>query len=505
MDDKTLLIIGGGFAGLSAGIYAQMNGYQTHIYEMGDQAGGLCTAWKRKGYTIDGCIHWLVGSSPKSGLHRLWSEVGLMQGRQFVDLEQYMRFEGADGRTFVIYTNVDRLEKHMLELSPDDAAITRRFIDGIRLGIAYDRLQVLKSDSWLQRTHKRLSLARLMLRKAQDLQYWLRTTTEDFANRFADPLIRQALLEMWFPEFSMFFVLFTLAYLHNHNAGYPLGGSLPMAQALEQRYLALGGEIHYRSRVEKILVENGQAVGIQLSDGTEVRAGRVISAADGHTTIFKLLDGKYADEKVREPYEKWPVFPPLLFVGLGVKRTFEEVPQTVSGISFALKEAVEIGDRVWERLPVHIYNHDPSLAPEGKTSVVVMLPSSYQYWKELEQDPAAYEEKKEQVARIVVSLLEQRFPGIAEQVEMVDVATPLTFERYTGNWQGSFEGWLITPQNAQTVMRPMSQSLPGLEHFLMCGQWVEPGGGLPTALISGRRAIQSLCKDDGKEFESSVP
>ena len=50
----------------------------------------------------------------------------------------------------------------------------------------------------------------------------------------------------------------------------------------------------------------------------------------------------------------------------------------------------------------------------------------------------------------MVSLLEQRFPGIAEQVEMVDVATPLTFERYTGNWQGSFEGWLITPQNAQT-------------------------------------------------------
>ena len=99
---------------------------------------------------------------------------------------------------------------------------------------------------------------------------------------------------------------------------------------------------------------------------------------------------------------------------------------------------------------MHIFNQDPTLAPPGKTSLVVMLPSNYEYWKELAQDQAAYEEKKDQVARTVVELLDQRFPGISEQVEMVDVATPLTFERYTGNWQGSFEGWLITPQNAGT-------------------------------------------------------
>ena len=253
-----------------------------------------------------------------------------------------------------------------------------------------------------------------------------------------------------------------------------------------------------------MLVADDRAVGIRLADGREVRAGRVVSAADGYTTIFKMLEGKYTDEKVREPYEKWPLFPSLIYIGLGIKRRFEEVPPTVSGISFPLREPVEIGDRTYERIQVHAFNHDPTLAPEGKTSVVVMLPSSYQYWKELAQDETAYEEKKAQVARIMVSLLEQRFPGIAEEVEMVDVATPLTFERYTGNWQGSFEGWLITPQNAGVVMRPMSQTLPGLENFYMCGQWVEPGGGLPTGLVSGRRLVQGLCKADGKVFEAKV-
>ncbi len=505
MDDKTLVIIGGGFAGLSAGIYAQMNGYQSRIFEMGDLPGGLCTSWKRKGYTIDGCIHWLVGSSPRSSLYRLWQEVGLMQERQFINLDQFMRFEGADGRTFVVYTNVEKLEKHMLEFSPQDAALTRQFAQGIRLGIAFDTSQPLLTDSASQRLSKRLQLVLLMVKRGKEMQKWMRVTVQEFANRFQDPVLRQALLEMWFPEFSMFFILFTLAYLHNQNAGYPLGGSLPMSRALEQRYHDLGGQIHYRSKVEQILVENNQAVGIRLADGQEVRAGRVISAADGYTTIFKMLEGKYADDKVREPYEKWPVFPPLLFIGIGVNRSFEEVPHTVSGISFQLHEPVEIGDKVVDRLPVHIFNQDPSLAPAGKTSMVVMVPSNYQYWKELAQDTAGYEEKKEQVARIIISLLEQRFPGIADQVEMVDVATPVTFERYTGNWQGSFEGWLITPQNSSTALKPMSQTLPGLENFYMCGQWVEPGGGLPTGLVSGRRLIQKLCKQDGVKFQSSLP
>jgi phytoene dehydrogenase-like protein len=119
-------------------------------------------------------------------------------------------------------------------------------------------------------------------------------------------------------------------------------------------------------------------------------------------------------------------------------------------------------------------------------------------------DRTAYDEKKDQVARTVVTLLDQRFAGISEQLEMVDVATPLTWERYTGNWQGSFEGWLITPQNASVMMQPMRQNLPGMQNFYMCGQWVEPGGGLPSGVTSGRRLIRALCKEDGLAFRTSA-
>jgi phytoene dehydrogenase-like protein len=502
MEDRSVIIIGAGFAGLAAGIYAQMNGYRTQIMEMHDKPGGLCTAWKRKGYTIDGCIHWLVGSSPQSGMHRYWEEVGVAQGREFVDLDEYMRYEGADGRTVILYTNVDRLEQHLLAFSPQDEAPIRAFIQGIRMSMAFD--QPAESDPPLKRLWKGLKLGLLFVTKGKALREWMNLSAAEFATRFQDPVLCEAFREMWFPEFSMFFLLFTFAYLHNRNAGYPIGGSMPMSRAMAQRYTDLGGAIHYEQRVEKILVEGDRAVGVRLADGSEHRAGRVVSAADGHATIFEMLEGKYADDETRKPYEEWSTFPPLLYVGVGVNRSFADEPKTVSGISFPLRQPTEIGDSVRERLMVHIYNQDPTLAPPGKTSLVVMMPSSYTYWAELAQDRAAYDEKKHQVGHTVVELLEQRLPGISQQIEMVDVATPLTFERYTGNWKGSFEGWMLSPGNASAAMTRMRQTLPGLQGFHMCGQWVEPGGGLPPSVTSGRRLVQALCKEDGKTFETSL-
>jgi phytoene dehydrogenase-like protein len=80
---------------------------------------------------------------------------------------------------------------------------------------------------------------------------------------------------------------------------------------------------------------------------------------------------------------------------------------------------------------------------------------------------------------------------------MVDVATPLTFERYTGNWKGSIIGWNIT---TETAFKPIPKTLPGLRKFWMAGQWVEVGGGIPMVALSGRNVIQLIAKADKKSF-----
>ncbi|MEE4177525.1 MAG: NAD(P)/FAD-dependent oxidoreductase [Bacteroides sp.] len=497
---KSVIIIGAGFAGLAAGIYAQMNGYKSEIFEMHDQPGGLCTSWKRKGYTIDGCIHWLVGSSPQSAMHDMWEEVGVAQGLDIIDLDEYLRMTWTDGRTVVFYTDVDRLEKHLLELSPQDKEPILSFTRGIRMCIPIE--QASKTTPALKRIAARLKVGWTFLTHMKAMKRWMNITTDDFAGRFKDPLLREAFVEMWLPGFSMLFMFFTFAYLHNKNAGYPLGGSMPMSRALERKYQELGGTIHYKQQVEKILTSSDRATGIRLSNGKEHFAEKVISAADGFATLFKMLDGKFGNEETFLPYKAWKPFPALLFVGLGVNRSFEQEPKTVSGVGFRINTSVRVADAEIEWLPVHYYNHDPSLAPEGKTVLTVMLPSDYAFWKNM--DRQTYLKQKEEAAQKIVALLEEQYPGLASQVEMIDVATPLTFERYTGNWKGSFEGWLLTPENSLAMMKKMSQQLPGLKNFYMCGQWVEPGGGLPTSIMSAKRLIKTMCKADGKKFKVTL-
>jgi len=86
---------------------------------------------------------------------------------------------------------------------------------------------------------------------------------------------------------------------------------------------------------------------------------------------------------------------------------------------------------------------------------------------------------------------------VRDAIEVVDVSTPATVVRCTRNWQGSMEGWLLTPQ---TGVRPLPPTLPGLRRFLMIGQWVMPGGGLPSGLITARRAVRRICRQDGIVF-----
>ena len=504
---KSVAIVGGGIAGLCAGIYAQMNGYRSRIYEMHDVPGGLMTAWERKGYTIDYCIHWLVGSSPASGMHKLWREVGLLDGLQTVDLDVWYQYEDGDGNAVTFWRDIDRLEAHLCELSPADADLVKRMLGDVR--------RLAHADMPADLPPRELRHLRDTLRATPNMVPWLlparrwgKLTMGDLAARFQSPLLRDAFGALMPAPIGAMALLVTMAWLHAGNAGYPLGGSMPMARNLERRYLALGGEISYDARVARILTQRtgagDRATGVELADGTVAPAEVVISAADGHAAIYELLGGAYLDDQLRDVYERdaLPLFYPILFVGVGVARDFADEPRRISGLHLALQEPIGAGSVQTEVLEVRIGNFDPALAPAGKTVLTSAIEADGPYWIGLrERDREQYKAEKARIGEAVVRALDRRYPGLGEQVEMVDVATPATTVRYTGNWRASFEGFMPTPRY---LMKGLPRRLPGLDDFYMVGQWVQPGGGLPTGVMTAREVMQLVCNRDGVPFRTTL-
>jgi len=189
-------------------------------------------------------------------------------------------------------------------------------------------------------------------------------------------------------------------------------------------------------------------------------------------------------------------------VALGVDRIFDDLPSSAGGMAIMLQKPVMIGGKVQSYLKAHIFNFDPGLAPAGRTLITVMIHTDFDYWQDLRVHEVQYRAEKEKVADTVIAILDKRFPGLAKQVEMRDVATPTTFVRYTGNWKGSFEGWQVTPKTWR-FGRLMRKTLPGLANFYMAGHWVEPGGGLPAVAMSGRNVVQIICKKEKKKFSTT--
>jgi phytoene dehydrogenase-like protein len=495
--EKSIIIIGGGLSGLSVGCYGRMNDYKTQIFEMHKIAGGVCTAWKRKGYTIDGAMNWLVGTRPGTSMYRLWEELGAARDWKIYNHDRYSIIEGKDGMVFTNYCDTDRFEQYLLELAPEDKDVIREYTGAIRTFSSFNLFMEKPVELFDSADMQKMGeMAPLM----QLLQKWGKLSAQDFAGRLKNPYLRRVLpLAV---GGSVLWTIMALGWQHGKSAGYPIGGALALVASIERRYRELGGELHCKSRVVKILVENNKAVGVKLADGTEHRADWVVSAADGRTTIFDMLGGKYIDDKIKNMYDHPNLFTPLVYVGLGINRSFEDVPASIGGLSFPLEKSITIAGEEQHGMNLLVYKFDPTLSPEGKNVAHVAYGTDYDYWKKLRQEPERYQAEKDRIADDIVTGLEPRFPGITAQVEMRDVATPMTWERLTGNWRGSYEGWMFS---TESFTSSVSKTLPGLESFYMAGQWVNPGGGMPTAATSGNHTIQLICHQDKREFVTAKP
>ncbi len=489
---KKIIIIGGGIAGLSAGIYGRMNGYETEIIEMNKIPGGQCTAWDRKGYRFDYCLHWLVGTK-KGPFHRIWQETGVLNPDvKILDHEIHTLLVDENGNEFIVYTNADRWEKYLLELAPEDAVPIRKMCMHIRKG---SKLEAFENAPGVRKFKEYFpGLLKMLPALLLIIKYSKKSTLEYFRElNFKNERLKRFLFD-FFTENNMSAIAFIgmLGWFQQNNAGYLIGGSLPITQRMAEKYKSLGGILKTSKKVEKIIVENNNATGVVLTDGTKIMADFVVGAADGHSIIFDMLGGKYISKEIDTAYKTWPLFPSLVQVSFGIGKEVKT--------DFTLQSVVMKGEKIGNTIlesPCSIMNYcyDPTLSPEGKTAIVIRYESPWEIWENMAEEE--YKAEKKQIEKDAMVILEKRYPGISGHIEVVDVATPRTSVEYTGVWKGAYEGFLPTKNNMTKVLK---MTLPGLDHFYLIGQWLYPGGGLPPSAQSGKWAIQLICKKDKVNF-----
>ncbi len=489
---KKVLIIGAGIAGLTAGIYAQLCGFDAQIVEQHSLPGGQCTGWDRHGYHFDGCIHWLVGSKNGTPLHRVWRDTGALDAHTAVTpYKAFVRCE--DGpRCVTIYTDADVLEKHLMSISPSDSRLIRRLCRDIRALKGFS-LPAEKPMDMLTFSEG-LRYAFSNRRALSVIARYNKITVAQYANRFRDPLIGKALRSMMVPTgFKATALVFTLGSMNDGDSGYPVGGSRAFALRMAARFSGLGGRFRFNARVRRLLVENSQARGVQLASGETLSADYIVSCADGHATLYDMLGGHYMPPRYEKLFADTARYtlPTSAMVYLGVDADLSGEPHV---LSVCLEPPLKLAGRLRGFVQIINYSGKGDMAPAGKTVLCCFFEADYDDWHSMDKD--RYARAKQELAQSCVALVEKRYPHLQGRIETTDVVTPQTYVHYCGSWRGAWMSWGF----GRGVPPYFTGELPGLRRFLMAGMWTLPPGGLPCAAVAGKFAVQRLCASEGVPF-----
>ena len=487
--DKKIIIVGGGLAGLSAGCYALRSGYRATIVEHNSMLGGVCTAWKRGEYTIDGCIHWLTGGP----FMRCYEELGILPNVSLRVLDEWATYRDAsDGFQVTFKRDLDAFITDLIHVSKEDALELEHLRGAaakfVNVAPPMDAPEVTSLRDNLENFWSMRGAIPTMMRYRKPVGVWAQ-------EHLLSPRLRRLFGRMLPETAPALFLLMVLGYLEKGFLSRPIGGTAAFRDALSRSYWNLGGEAVLGATVEEILVRDGHARGVRLGDGSLMEADAVISTSSAPETVLHMLGGRYDADLTRDRLEHWKLFAPIVLASFGVASPLKDLPAL---LVVDRLEPFYVGGQRTESMYIRTCNVDTSFAPPGHSVIQAMLQTDYDWWA---KDRARYGAAKENVGATVLEQLEKCFPGIRDTVRMIDVATPLTYWNMARSWRGAYEGWM---PSTSSFFGHVGKTLTGLGSFYMAGQWVEPWGGVPTAVKSGRQAVQLLCRDDARPFVAAA-
>ena len=527
-------IIGSGLGGLCAGAYLARQGLRVACFEAHYVAGGCATQFQRGGkrdrYHFDVGLHYIGDCGEDGQIPRILRGVGAHVDYQPMDQDGFDTLVFPDFR-FRIPADVDLYRTRLVEMFPRERRGIDRYVGFLRA--------VMSAGQKLDRADGRMSL-RTLLSMGMDAvglaRVKSRTIGQVLDDCTQDARLRAVLLgqsgDYGLPPSEVSAVLHLgLAGHYFRGAYYPKGGGQVIADRLAEVIEQHGGTVHLRHPVERVLVENGAAVGLRLEPhagdpAQEVRARAVLSNADLRKTMLDLVGPEHLPRDWIDRSRDFQMAAALFITFLGVNTDMRAKGMSATNywqfdgydVESWYREAggaSAAGGDLQTRAcyitsaslkdPDHAAHH----APPGVTNLEVMtiVPGASARWTVGETEAHGYGYRhndryhalKASVEQQLVDRLDRLFPGSAAAIVYRESATPVTHARYTRATDGTGYGLAATP--AQFLERRPGYRGP-LKDLYLCGASTRAGHGIVGALMSGRQAARRIAANLGRPIAS---
>ncbi|RNF40393.1 phytoene desaturase family protein [Planococcus salinus] len=496
---KKVIVVGAGVAGLASAIRLQHAGYQVEVYEKESTPGGKMNRIEMDGYKFD--LGPTIVMMPE-----LYREIFELCGR---DPDDYIPMEKLDpiyrayfsdmpDSPYDISSDLVKLTKTIESISEEDTAGFFRYLHEIYKSFSMAKHYILQRPFRKKGDFYNLP----MLKRAMKLR------TFDNADKFIGKYIKNERLKQLIsfqtlyigispiqsPSFYTMIPMIQFLY----GVWFIKGGMYTMALGMERLFKELGGEIFYGKNVQEINIQNHKATGIVV-DGQEVDADFVVCNADFPYAMKNLVKapeakGKYTDKKIDNMKYSCSCF--LLY--LGMDRKYEEV-QHVHNFIFNenLKKNLHdifAGNKLTDA-SFYVYiasKMDPSLAPEGKDGLYILMPVSNSASAKYEWNQQTTDDYRNYILKTLKTI--KGFENIEEEIVTETCFTPQDFESKFNAHNGAAFG--LQPILSQSShLRPQSKATH-CSNLYFTGSSTHPGAGVPIVLLSARVATQELIQDD---------
>ena len=468
---KKIVIVGGGVAGLCAGIYAASRGADVTLVEKNKSGAGALCGWRRGEYEIDGCLHWLTGTKEGTELYGIWKKCGVLGG--VVKTDSFFQ-STTDGTTVTFWRDAMRWRDEMLAISPDDSC---EILKLYRAVCAASSLSGAESRP-MSRAAAALALAPYSLLSAGEV-----------AERFKSAPIRRALCDLTGKSFSSLGPIFAYSAYSSGNGYLPEGGSRGAAERMLKKYLSLGGE--YICGVSATGVKRFRGVWrVTLSDGRVLEAADIICATDPARGVTDLFGVENFPVKFAKKYAKKEKYPLFSSVHFAFSAKSADVP-FVGTSFFPVKRRTKGASVNRDRMMLREFSHEPSFAPEGMSVLQTMsftCERDSHRWISLAADPVKYEEAKRDAAEEAKERAASYYPSL-RSMKLIDSWTPATYSKYLGATCGAYMPFALTPA---TIPASFPARVRGLDRVYFASAWKRSPGGVPNAAYAGRDAAAAV-------------